>query len=65
MYLYILLYVDPGLVTKQYASHLSDASPQRSCWGHVILKGVANSGKPFAPNNPIHIDMCISTFYFM
>ena len=32
----------------QLASHLCEASPQRSSWGHVILKGVAKSGKPFA-----------------
>ena len=24
------------------------------------MKGVATSGKPFAPNYPIHIYMCIS-----
>ena len=42
----------PGLLCEakfvQLASHLCEASPQWSSWGHVILKGVAKSGKPFA-----------------
>ena len=47
----------------QLASHLCEASPQRSSWGHVILKGVAKSGKPFASSYLINIFTCVSIHF--
>ena len=47
----------------QLASHLCEVSPQRSSCGHVILKGVAKSGKPFASSYPINIFTCASIHF--